>query len=155
MTFDFDAERYKKASAHQRQWGKKLIAELDLKGNERILDLGCGDGGITVQLAKLVPNGLVVGIDASQGMIEAARNTYKAENMRFDLMDIGAIDFDDEFDVVFSNAALHWVKGHERLIANVYRSLRASGVARFNFAGDGKLLLKRFLMILQFFVLRF
>ena len=137
MAFDFDAEKYKKASGHQRQWGKKLIAELNLKDNERILDLGCGDGAITAQLAELVTNGLVVGIDASQGMIEVARKAYKARNLRFDLMDINEIDFEDEFDVVFSNAVLHWVEDHERLIANVYRSLRIGGVARFNFAGDG------------------
>ena len=137
MTFEFDAEKYRKGSAHQRQWGDRLISELSLKGDERILDLGCGDGAITAQLAELVPNGQVVGIDASRNMIEAARNAYKAENMRFDLMDINEIDFEDEFDVVFSNAALHWVTDHEQLIANVYESLRAGGIARFNFAGDG------------------
>ena len=137
MTFEFDAEKYKKASAHQRQWGKKLIAELDLKGDERILDLGCGDGGITAQLAELVPNGLVVGIDASQSMIESAQKNYKAENVRFDLMDINTIDFEDEFDVVFSNATLHWVKNHNKLLANVHKSLKAEGILRFNFAADG------------------
>ena len=62
MAFEFDAEKYKKASAHQRQWGKKLISELNLKGAERILDLGCGDGGITAQMANLVTNGQVIGI---------------------------------------------------------------------------------------------
>ena len=65
MAFEFDAEKYKKASTHQRQWGKKLILELNLKGAERILDLGSGDGGITVRLAELVPDGLVIGVDAS------------------------------------------------------------------------------------------
>ncbi len=137
MTFEFDAEKYKKASAHQRQWGKKLIAELDLKDNERILDLGCGDGGITAQLAELVPNGLVVGIDASQSMIESAKKTHKAQNLKFDLMDINTIDFEDEFDAVFSNATLHWVKDHNKLLANVHKSLRTEGILRFNFAADG------------------
>lgn len=137
MVFEFDAEKYKKASAHQRQWGKKLIAELNLKGVERILDLGCGDGGITAQLAELVPDGLVIGIDASQGMIDSARQTYKAENLKFDLMDINALDFEDEFDVVFSNATLHWVKDHNNLLANVHKSLKADGIVRFNFAADG------------------
>ena len=113
MTFDFDPEKYKMASPHQRQWGKKLIAELDLKGNEKILDLGCGDGDITVQLAELVPNGLVVGIDASQSMIESAQKNYKAENLRFDLTDINAIDFEDEFDVVFSNAVVTILKNNK------------------------------------------
>jgi trans-aconitate methyltransferase len=137
MAFEFEAEKYKKASAHQKEWGKKLISELDLKGGERILDLGCGDGGITAQLAELVPDGLVIGIDASQGMIDSARQTYKAENLKFDLMDINALDFEDEFDVVFSNATLHWVKGHNKLLVNVYKSLKAEGILRFNFAADG------------------
>lgn len=137
MTFEFDAEKYKKASAHQRQWGEKLIAELDLKGDERILDLGCGDGGLTAQLTELVPIGLVVGIDASRSMIDSARKNHKNENLRFDLMDINTIDFEDEFDVIISNAALHWIKDHKRLLQNVYKSLKAGGIVRFNFAADG------------------
>lgn len=137
MTFEFDAEKYKKASAHQKEWGNKLIAELNLKGSEKILDLGCGDGGITAQLAELVPDGLVVGIDASRSMIESAEKTHKAQNLRFELKDIEIIDFADEFDVVFSNATLHWVRDHNRLLANVYQSLKAEGILRFNFAADG------------------
>ena len=137
MAFEFDAEKYRKASPHQRQWGKKLILELNLKGAERILDLGCGDGGITVRLAELVPDGLVIGVDASGGMIESAQKNHKAENLRFDLMDINDIDFEDEFDVVFSNATLHWVRDHNKLLANVYKSLRNGGILRFNFAADG------------------
>lgn len=137
MAFEFDGEKYARASAHQKEWGKKLISEFTLTGDERILDLGCGDGGITAQLAELVPDGLTVGIDASQSMIESAQENYKAENMRFDLMDINTIDFEDEFDVVFSNAALHWVKDHNRLLTNVHKSLKSEGMLRFNFAGDG------------------
>ena len=137
MTFDFDAEKYKKASFHQRQWGKKLILELDLIGNERILDLGCGDGSITAQLAERVPDGLTVGIDASHNMIESAQKNYKAQNIRFDLMDINTINFEDEFDVIFSNATLHWIKDYMLLLANVYKSLKVGGILRFNFAADG------------------
>ena len=137
MTFEFDAEKYKKASTHQKEWGNKLIAELNLKSNERILDLGCGDGGLTAQLAKLVPDGFVVGIDASQGMVEAARNTHKAKNLRFDLIDINTINFDSEFDILFSNATLHWIKNHMLLLKNTYKSLKVGGIVRFNFAADG------------------
>ena len=137
MTFDFNAEKYEKASAHQRQWGEKLITELDLKGNERILDLGCGDGGITAHLAECVPNGLTVGIDASQSMVESAQKNYKTDNLRFALMDINTIDFVDEFDLIFSNATLHWVKDHHKLLANVRKCLKAEGILRFNFAADG------------------
>ncbi|MHC4124094.1 MAG: class I SAM-dependent methyltransferase [Planctomycetota bacterium] len=137
MKFEFDPEKYKKASTHQRQWGKKLIAELNLKGSEMVLDLGCGDGGVTAQLAELLPDGLVIGIDASQSMIDSAQKDHKAKNLSFDLMDINKINFESEFDVVFSNATLHWVKDHNKLLANVYKSLKADGILRFNFAADG------------------
>jgi trans-aconitate methyltransferase len=136
MTHEFDGKKYEKASAHQREWGTKLIAELDLHGTERILDLGCGDGAISAQLADLIPNGEVVGIDASHGMIEAAQSKAR-KNLRFLLMDIDELNFANEFDVVFSNATLHWIKDHRRLLRNVGRALHEGGRLRFNFAGEG------------------
>jgi trans-aconitate methyltransferase len=136
MTHEFDGKKYEKASAHQKEWGTKLIAELDLQGSERILDLGCGDGALTAQLADLVPHGEVIGIDASRGMIEAARSKSR-ENLRFLLMDINELDYGAQFDVVLSNATLHWIKDHKRLLRNVGRALREGGRLRFNFAGDG------------------
>ncbi len=71
-TFEFDGEKYKKASRHQKEWGNKLISSLQLKGDETILDLGCGDGILIEQLSLLVPNGYVLGIDAFAGMIKTA-----------------------------------------------------------------------------------
>jgi trans-aconitate 2-methyltransferase len=75
MSHEFDGKRYEKASAHQKEWGSTIIAQLGLTGHERVLDLGCGDGLLTSQVADLLPDGEVVGIDASQGMIEVARET--------------------------------------------------------------------------------
>ena len=111
MAHEFDGRKYEKASSHQREWGEKLIEEFALEGTERILDLGCGDGTLTVQISTLVPNGGVVGVDASKGMIEAAKPKER-ENVRFLLMDINDLAFEQEFDVVFSNATLHWVHNH-------------------------------------------
>ncbi len=136
MTHEFDGKKYAKASAHQNEWGTRLIAELHLRGNERILDLGCGDGALTSRLALLVPEGEVLGIDASRGMIGAA-SPKAGSNLRFRRLDINELDFEDEFDVVFSNATLHWVKDHRRLLRNVRRALRPGGRLRFNFAGEG------------------
>jgi trans-aconitate methyltransferase len=135
-TCDFDGEKYNKASGQQKQWGNRIIAELGLKGHESVLDLGCGDGVLTEQLACRVPDGRVIGIDASPGMLETARKIQR-KNLTFKLMDIADMDFEDGFDLVFSNTALHWVKDHHRLWRNVHRSLRPNGVARFHFAGDG------------------
>ena len=136
MVHEFDGSKYKAASAHQQEWGAKLIRELDLAGTERILDLGCGDGALTARLAALVPQGSVLGIDASRGMIEAAR-AHAAGNLSFEICDINALNFENEFDIVFSNAALHWIKDHRVLLENVHRSLKNGGALRFNFAGDG------------------
>ena len=136
MTHEFDGKKYEKASAHQKEWGTKLIAELELQGTERILDLGCGDGALSAHLADLVPNGEVIGVDASRGMIEAALSRVR-KNLRFLLMDINELNFVEQFDVAFSNATLHWIKDHERLLRNVERALVRGGRLRFNFAGDG------------------
>jgi ubiquinone/menaquinone biosynthesis C-methylase UbiE len=68
-TYEFDANKYNVGSTHQKEWGKKIISELSIKGNESILDLGCGDGVLTKEMADLVPNGKVIGIDASKNRV--------------------------------------------------------------------------------------
>lgn len=132
----FDGEKYKQASTHQKEWGAKLIAELQLSGAESILDLGCGDGALTVQLASLVPRGHVIGIDFSQSMIETAKRQRQA-NLTFELLDMNELAYEAKFDLVFSNATLHWIADHRNLLQRVFRSLKANGAVRFSFAADG------------------
>ncbi len=134
--FEFDGEKYKQASKHQKEWGNRLISELEFNGNEIILDLGCGDGVLTEQLSALVPNGKVIGIDASAGMIETAKKSEK-ENLSFICMDINDMAFTNEFDLIFSNAALHWVKNHEKLLKNSFAALKPNGMIRWNFGSEG------------------
>ncbi len=136
MTYDFDGKKYEKASFHQQEWGNKLISELNLFGNEKILDLGCGNGTLTANLADLVPNGSVLGIDASQGMLDVARYK-KRDNLTFKLMDINKLELSGKYDVIFSNATLHWIKDHQSLWKNVKNLLSEQGIVRFNFAADG------------------
>ena len=136
MTHKFDGKKYEKASAHQKEWGTRLITEVGLQGAETVLDLGCGDGALTAQIADLVQQGEVLGIDASQGMIDAARPKER-KNLTFRKMDINELEFRERFDLVISNATLHWVKDHAWLLKNVRLALRSGGHLRFNFAGDG------------------
>ncbi|OHB67165.1 MAG: methyltransferase type 11 [Planctomycetes bacterium RBG_13_62_9] len=136
MAYEFDGEEYRRASSHQKEWGSRLVQELDLQGDERILDLGCGDGVLTAQLALRVPRGSVLGIDASEGMIATAR-AHTSENLRFALKDINTLDYDGAFDLIFSNATLHWIEDHEGLLRQAHRALRNGGIIRFNFAADG------------------
>ncbi len=114
----------------------QLIGELPLTGRERILDLGCGDGSLTTQLASRVPGGLVMGVDSAPSMIAAARR-HPGTNLRFELLDMTQLGYEEEFDVVFSNSALHWVKDHRNLLVRVLRALKPGGLARFNFPADG------------------
>jgi trans-aconitate methyltransferase len=136
MPHEFNGEQYKKASIHQKEWGNKIIAEFKLNVNERILDLGCGDGTLTAELAQLVPDGFVLGIDGSQNMIETARKLEK-KNLSFRVQDINTLHYKNEFDVVFSNTTLHWVKDHRLLLKNIYESLRQNGILRCNFGAEG------------------
>jgi len=136
MAHEFDGRKYAQASAHQQEWGERLISELSLSGAEHILDLGCGDGRVTAQLAALVPAGQVLGIDASAGMIEVAREKLTG-NLAFRRMDINALDFEEAFDVIFSNATLHWITDHAALLPRIRRALRQGGVIRFNFGAEG------------------
>ncbi len=132
----FDGERYRGVSRHQKDWGDRVIAGLSLRGDERILDLGCGDGVLSERLATRVPKGLVLGVDASESMISTAKKLER-DNLRFRLLDIDLLDFDGEFDAIFSNATLHWVKDHGRLLKNAARALKKGGIIRFNFGGGG------------------
>jgi trans-aconitate 2-methyltransferase len=136
VTHEFDGRKYEQASAHQKEWGATLVAELHLQGTEHVLDLGCGDDTLTARMAELLPKGRVVGVDVSRGMIEAAWPKAK-QNLRFILMDINDLSFSEEFDVVFSNATLHWVKDHRRLYENLHYLLHPGGRIRFNFGGAG------------------
>ncbi|MBN2545841.1 MAG: methyltransferase domain-containing protein [Spirochaetes bacterium] len=134
--YEFDGKRYKQASSHQKEWGTKIINELKFIGTESVLDLGCGDGILTKKIADLVPEGSVIGIDASEGMIKTAKES-ECKNLSFIKMDINCIDYKDKFDLIFSNAALHWIKDHNKLLNNCYKALKHGGVIRFNFAGHG------------------
>jgi trans-aconitate 2-methyltransferase len=129
---------YERHSSHQRRWGGSLLAELTLRGDERILDLGCGDGTLTRQLADRVPRGCVLGVDAAPGMLEAAEAKC-GPNMRVACLDIADLAFEAEFDVVFSNATLHWLPDHAAVLRGVHRALRPGGILRGQFGGEGNI----------------
>lgn len=139
-TYSWNAKDYEKNSQAQQKWARELIANLNLTGVEDILDLGCGDGKITAEIAQLVGDGSVVGIDNSRQMIDLAKGKYpqnKHPNLSFQIMDASDLSFENCFDVVFSNAVLHWVKNHKPVVEGLYKSLRVGGKILLRMGGKG------------------
>ncbi|HSD56594.1 MAG TPA: methyltransferase domain-containing protein [Methanotrichaceae archaeon] len=136
----WNPEDYEKNSSAQEKWADTLISGLKLKGNEHILDIGCGDGKITAKMAARVPEGQVLGIDSSQDMIDFARKRFPPSqyaNLRFELGDALGLDFDQEFDLATSFACLHWIRDHLTVLKGVRRSLRPGGRLLFQCGGRG------------------
>lgn len=111
--------------------GMPVVALLSPQANEHILDLGCGDGALTIKLMQLGCD--VIGVDSSPDMITAA----KTLGLNANVMNGEALTFNNQFDAVFSNAALHWMKKPETVIEGVWRSLKPGGRFVAEFGGYG------------------
>jgi trans-aconitate methyltransferase len=138
--YEWDAKDYHKSSSEQQKWARELIAKLNLKGSEKVLDIGCGDGKITAELAGRLPEGSVLGIDNSAEMIDFAWKTYPPENypnLAFRVADARQLDFSGEFDVVVSFACLHWLIDHRPVLERIKKSLKPAGRILLQFGGKG------------------
>ncbi len=138
--YEWNPADYAAHSRAQYQWAEEMIGKLDLNGTESILDIGCGDGKVTALLASRVPQGSVTAIDNSASMIRLAREKYPRSltpNITFLEMDALDIPFINQFDLVFSNAALHWVPDHARMLRGVFRCLKRKGRVFFQMGGHG------------------
>jgi trans-aconitate methyltransferase len=128
--YQWNPEDYARHSSGQEQWARELIAQLDLRPDDWVLDVGCGDGRITAAIAAAVPRGRVVGVDSSADFIAYARRQFPADrhpNLTFRERDMRALDEREAFSVVFSNAAMHWVRDHGPVLAGISRALRPGG----------------------------
>lgn len=139
-SFTWNAADYHKSSPAQLLWAKELIAKLGLSGNDRVLDIGCGDGKVTAEIARNLPGGNVMGVDSSPEMIRFACEHFPHtiyRNLSFVHRDARALLFSEEFDVVFSNAALHWIMDHKPVLAGIAESLRPKGRMLIQMGGKG------------------
>jgi trans-aconitate methyltransferase len=127
----WDPERYAQNARFVSDLSSAVVELLAPKPGERILDLGCGDGVLTSKLAELGCR--VVGIDGSAAQIEAARKL----GLDARVMDGEQLSFNGEFDAVFSNAALHWMRNPEAVISGVWRALRPGARFVAEFGGHG------------------
>ena len=139
-SYQWDANHDSQHSGSQHAWGLELIKKLKLAGHETVLDIGCGDGKLTAIIADHLPRGSVVGIDSSEDMINLAQRRhidYPLLRLRFKHLDVRDLAEDDRFDLVFSNATLHWIKHHPPVLLRVKRALKTGGRLLFQMGGRG------------------
>jgi trans-aconitate methyltransferase len=129
----WDATRYDHEHSYVWKYGASLLELLAPQPGERILDLGCGTGHLTAQIAEVGAS--LVGIDKSASMVAEARRNYP--QLRFEVADARTFSFAEPFDAVFSNAALHWIKEPERVITCVREALKPGGRFVAEFGGKG------------------
>lgn len=126
-----DAKRYNKSSSLQWQWADSAMQKYSWKGNERVLDLGCGDGKITNEIAQERTKGLVVGLDLSPNMIAFASNEFAADNLLFMQDNMATMIFYKQFDLAVAFCSLHYVVEQERTLDNIHQALKDGGALLF------------------------
>jgi len=133
---DWDAETYDRVSDPQLAWGREVLERLELRGDESVLDAGCGSGRLTSVLADRLPDGRLVAVDASPSMVEKA---HEALGERADVFaaDLTELALDRPVDVVFSNAVFHWIPDHDLLFARLHATLRPGGRLVAQCGGSG------------------
>lgn len=126
----WSGDYYKKNSCQQMQSALAIIEKIKFKGNESVLDIGCGDGKITACVAELVPYGNTHGIDISHSMIENAENSHKKiKNLSFEVIDATKFVSDQKFDYALSFFALHWITDQLQVLKNIKKVLKPGGKA--------------------------
>jgi trans-aconitate 2-methyltransferase len=128
---EWNASEYARISTLQAAMAEEVLASLDLKGNERVLDVGCGNGKTTAEIAARVPEGEVVGVDASAEMIAfAAAQGAIHPNLQFAVADARKLPYQYEFDLVVSFNALHWIPDQDHALRSIRGTVKDTGLAQ-------------------------
>jgi trans-aconitate 2-methyltransferase len=129
-TRTWDGRSYDRISAPMEALGRAVLDRLPLRGDETVLDAGCGSGRITQALIERLPDGHVIAVDASQSMVDAARERLPGADVRqVDLLalDLPALGLERPLDAILSTATFHWIGDHARLFARLREALRPGG----------------------------
>jgi trans-aconitate 2-methyltransferase len=135
---EWDAASYDRLSGPLLTMARDVIDRLVLRGDERVLDAGCGTGRVTEELLARVPNGSVVAVDGSTAMVASARERLgdRAEVFACDLLEL---ELSEPVDAILSTATFHWIADHERLFARLHAALRPGGRLAAQCGGAGNI----------------
>jgi trans-aconitate 2-methyltransferase len=138
---EWDAAEYVRQSRLQQAMADEVLALLNIEGSERILDVGCGDGRITAEIAARAAGGSVVGVDRSHDMISFASKHFGSvsqSNLRFEVADALNLPFRNEFDLVVSFNALHWLPAQDEALRSIGSALKPGGLAQLRLVPKGE-----------------
>jgi trans-aconitate 2-methyltransferase len=127
MTRDWDAATYDRVSAPQVEWAERVLERLPLRGDETVLDAGCGSGRVTRMLLDRLPRGHIVAVDSAESMVAHARAALDPERATVFRADLTELRLHDPVDAAFSNAVFHWIRDHDALFARLYEALHPGG----------------------------
>jgi trans-aconitate 2-methyltransferase len=138
---EWNAPEYARVSELQKTMAEEALARLELKGTERVLDVGCGNGRTTAEIAVRVPLGSVLGVDSSADMIAFASRSFGPSlrpNLLFEVADARRLTFHDEFDLVVSFNALHWIPEQGEALRSIRSALKSDGAAQVRLVPAGQ-----------------
>lgn len=134
----WDAETYDRIGTPMRRWAQAVIEDIGLKGDETVLDAGCGSGSVTLDLLEHVPNGKIYALDSSPDMIDKLRKTLEelgVTNVIPMQADLARFTLNEQVDVVFSNAVFHWIQDDNGLFGSLARATKPGGRLRAQCGG--------------------
>jgi len=141
LLYSWNVEDYCNNSIYQKKWALDFInSKIRFKGNERVLDIGCGDGSISAIISSKLSNGSLLCIDSSKEMISYAHNRFlrkEYSNLFFQIGDARHLNFYNEFDIVVSFACFHWISDQVSLLKTVKRSMKPQGKLFIQIGGMG------------------
>jgi trans-aconitate methyltransferase len=135
------ASDYSRQSSLQQAMAEEQLGLLTLQGDERILDVGCGDGKITAEIAVRVPRGSVLGVDPSADMVRFASSRFGPAhlgNLRFEVADVRSLLYRNQFDLIVSFNALHWVPEQGKALTSIRAALKSDGRAMLRLVPRGE-----------------
>ncbi len=136
---DWDPDSYGLVNSLQQEVAKRALGDLVVRGDERVLDVGCGDGRVTAMVADRLTTGSLVGVDPSEAMVEAARRRFPdGRRVEFEVGTAATLAYESEFDLVTSFNALHWETHWREALEHIRLAMRIGGRALLVFVCDGE-----------------
>lgn len=140
MTLEWNAGDYETLADPMTRWGGEFLGRLDLRGDETVVDAGCGTGRVTGLLLERLPEGRVIAVDGSRAMVEATREKFAGdERVRVSHQNLLELRVDEPVDVIFSTATFHWIPDHDRLFGRLFSALKPGGLLAAQCGGEGNI----------------